>query len=130
MTPEEVADAVAAAADEFDLVEGPIVREGGRICIYLSAAHSSGRTAVIDTDGLERFSLLLDDFHWPEFEYELDAQRSVLRELVELAATHLFGRTTLTRSRTSWRQRDVPALEVTWHGATYLLTPHGRTRTS
>jgi hypothetical protein len=125
-----VADAVAADAEELDLVVGPVVREGRRVLIYLSAAHRSGRTAVIETLGGEVFFLLLDDFHWPpEFEYDdLGVQRRVVRELVELAALHLFGHTTEKRSRSRWRRTDIPALEVTWQGTTHLLTKHGRTR--
>ena len=128
VTLDELADAAAADAAELDLVVGPVVREGGRVLIYLSAAHPSGRTAVIDTDGGEVFFLLLDDFQWVEFAYDLGTERGVVRELVELAALHLFGHTTERRSRSRWRRTDIPTLEVTWQGTTHLLTKHGRTR--
>lgn len=122
------ADADADAAD-LDLVVGPVAYEAKRVQVFLSAAHPSGRTAIVDVSGGELFSLLLEEFHWPEFEYVERNQRQVVRELFELAATHLFGHTTLTRSRGRWsRRKESPTLEVPWQGKTYLLTADGRRR--
>ena len=116
MTPSDAADAVAAEAVDRDLVVGPVVMDGSRVVIYLSAAHRSGRTAVIETDGAERLSLVLDDFRWPGFAYEAGAQSDALREVVALAAMHLFGHTKMTRRARSWPRRDAAAFERTWQG--------------
>ena len=39
---QEVAEAVVEDAAELDLVVGPVVQDGPRIRIYLSAAHPAG----------------------------------------------------------------------------------------
>jgi len=123
VTPEEVAALATHESDARDLVVGPVVHHQGWVQIWLSAAHPAGRTAILDTDGVERWSLSLDDFCWHEFEYDEQAQDGTIRDLVELASAHLFGRTTLRVTRRS--RRSVPALEVPWQGRMYLLTKHG-----
>lgn len=125
MTPDEVAAAVQLEADALDLVVGPVVRERDRVKVFLSAAHESGGTAVIESDGVERFSLYLEDFHWPEFAYEEQGQREVIHDLAHLAATHLFGHTRRTSTRRLWRT-ELVGLEVPWEGQTYLVTKQGR----
>jgi len=123
VTPEEVAAVARREADARDLAVGPVVHHQGRVQIWLSAAHPAGRTAIIDTDGVERFSASLNDFHWHEFEYDEGAQGETIRELVELASAHLFGRTTLRVTRRL--RRSLLALEVPWQGRRYVLTNHG-----
>lgn len=122
MTPDEVADLVRLEADARDLVVGPVVQHQGRVWIWLSAAHPAGRTAIFDTDGVERFSLSLDDFRWPEFAYDEQGQGGVIRDLVELASVHLFGHTRMRPVRRF--RRTVPSLEVPWKGTAYVLTRH------
>jgi len=101
-------------ADARDLVVEPVVHLQGWVQIWLSASHPAGRTAILDTDGVERLSLSLDGFCWHEFEYDEQAQDGTIRDLVELASAHLFGRTTLRVTRRL--RRSVPALEVLWQG--------------
>jgi hypothetical protein len=125
MTPEEVAAAVQTAADALDLVVGPVVREGDWVKVYLSAAHPSGGTAIIESNGVERFSLYMEEFHWPEFAYEERDQNDVIRDLARLAATHLFGRTKIRTERRLWRS-DRVGLEVPCEDGTFLVTKHGR----
>lgn len=126
MTPEEVATAVQTEADALDLVVGPVVLDGGRVMVHLSAAHASGGTAIIESNGVELFSLYMEEFHWPEFAYEEADQQRVIQELARLAATHLFGRTKFRTARRLWRSERV-GLEVPWDGKTYLVTKRGRT---
>lgn len=125
MSPEEVEAAVKGEADALDLVVGPVVRETDRVLVYLSAVHESGGTAIIESDGVELFSLYLEDFHWPEFAYEEPDQRRVIHELAQLAATHLFGHTKVRSERRRWRSART-GLEVPWEGKTYLVTKQGR----
>lgn len=125
MTPEEVTNAVQEDADRLDLVVGPAGVKEGRAIVYLSAAHESAGTAIIESNGLELFSLYLDGFHWPEFAYEAADQRRVIHDLTRLAATHLFGQTRFRLERRRWR-KERTALEVPWEGKTYLVTNRGR----
>jgi hypothetical protein len=124
VTPEDVAAAVQAEADALDLVVGPVVRDGDWVKVYLSAAHASGGTAIIESNGVERFSLHMEEFHWPEFAFEEQDQHQVIRDLARLAATHLFGHTRVRTERRRWRS-DRVGLEVQWEGRTYLVTKGG-----
>lgn len=113
-------------ADALDLVVGPVVREGCRVRLFLSATHESAGAAIIESDGVERFSLYLEDFHWPEFAYEEQVQRQVIHDLARLATLHLFGHTKRTTTRRLWRT-ELVGLEVPWEGQTYLVNKQGRT---
>ena len=114
-----------AEAEALDLVVGPVARDCDRVKVYLSAAHESGGTAIIESNGVELFSLYLEEFHWPEFAYEENDQRAVIKELTGLAALHLFGGTRFRTKRRRWRSERV-GLEVPWEGQTYLVTTRGR----
>jgi hypothetical protein len=124
VTPEDVAAAVQVEADTRDLVVGPVVREADRVRVSLSAAHESGRTAIIESNGVELFSLYLEQFHWPHFAHEEDDQRQLLRDLVSLAALHLFGGSTSRTERRGWRSEQV-GLQIAWQGRTYFVTTKG-----
>lgn len=52
-------------ADTLDLVVGPVVREADRVRVFLSAAHESGGTAIIESNGVELFSLYLVNMERP-----------------------------------------------------------------
>jgi hypothetical protein len=124
MTPEDVAAAVQVEADTLALVVGPVVREADRVKLFLSAAHESGGTAVIESNGVELFSLYLERFHWPHFAHEEDDQRQVIRDLVSLAALHLFGGSKVRSERRRWRAEQ-DGLEVARQGRTYFVTTKG-----
>jgi hypothetical protein len=121
---EEVVTAVQLEADALDLVVGPVVQDGGWVKVFLTTAHASGGTAIIESDGVERFSLHMEEFHWPEFAHEEQDQHEVIRDLARLAATHLFGHTKVRTERRRWRS-DRIGLEVPWDGRTYLVTKRG-----
>lgn len=112
-------------ATAHDLVVGPVIHQRDEVDIWLSAAHESGGTARIRTNGVELFSLYLEDYHWPEFAYEESDQEQVLRELVSLAAVHLLGGTTERTERRRLRKHRV-GLVVPWEGKTFMLTSAGR----
>lgn len=124
VTPEDVAAAVEVEADALDLVVGPVVRETDRVRVFLSAAHESGGTASIESNGVELFSLYLEQFHWPHFAHEDDDQRRLLRDLVSLAALHLFGGSKLRTERRRWSSEQV-GLEIAWQGRTYFVNTKG-----
>lgn len=127
MNLEDVAAAVEQEAENLDLVVGPVARSGDRVTVYLSSAHESGGTAIIESNGVELFSLYLEEFHWPEFAHEENDHPAVIKELVGLAAVHLFGGTRLRTERRRWRSERV-GLEVPWEGQIYLVTSRGRQR--
>ncbi len=124
MTPEDVAAVVQIEADALDLVVGPVVREVDRVRVFLSAAQESGGTAIIESNGVELFSLYLKQFHWPHFAHEEDDQRQLLRDLVSLAALHLSGGSKSRTERRRWRSEQV-GLEIAWQGRTYFVTTKG-----
>jgi hypothetical protein len=124
VTPEDVAAAVQVEAEAPDLVVGPVVRDSYGVQVYLSAAHESFGTAIIDSNGVERFSLYLEQFHWPEFAYQEADQREVISKLARLAALHLFGGTKFRTERRKWRSERV-GLEIPWEGRTFLATTKG-----
>lgn len=111
-------------ADALDLVVGPVVREVELVRVFLSAAHESAGTAIIESNGVELFSLYLEQFHWPHFAYEKDDQRQLVRDLVGLAARHLSGGSKIRTERRRWRSEQV-GLEIAWQGRTYVLTATG-----
>lgn len=111
-------------ADALDLVGGPVVREADRVRVFLSAAHESGHTAIIESNGVELFSLYPEQFHWPHFAHEEDDQRQLIRDLVSLAALHLFGGSKFRTERRGWRSEQV-GLEIAWQGRTYFVTRKG-----
>jgi len=115
---------VQIEAHALELVVGPVVREADRVRVFLSAAHESGGTAVIESDGVELFSLYLEQFHWPHFAHEEDDQRQLVRDLVSLAALHLSGGSKFRTQRRRWRSERV-GLEIAWQGQTYLVTANG-----
>lgn len=124
VTPEDVAAVVQTEADALDLVVGPVVREADRVKVFLSAAHESGGTAIIESNGDELFSLYLEQYHWPHFAHEEDDQRQLLRDLVSLAALHLFGGSKVRTERRRWRSEQL-GLEIAWQGRTYVVTTKG-----
>ena len=124
VTPEHVAAVVRIEADAVDLVVGPVIREADRVKVFLSAAKESAGAAIIETDGVELFSLYLEQFHWPHFAHEEDDQREVLQDLVSLAALHLSGGSKVRIQRRRWRSEQI-GLEIAWQGRTYVLTSNG-----
>jgi len=120
----DLGDLVAAIEDQataLDLIVGPVVREHHRVKVFLSAAHPSGGTVVIETDGIELFSLYLEEFHWPQFAYDDAGQLELVGELVEQARTHLTGGSRVVQVRRRWRA-ERSALEVPFRGQTHVVT--------
>ena len=91
MNLEDVAAAVEQEAENLDLVVGPVARSGDRVTVYLSSAHESDGTAIIQSNGVELLSLYLEEFHWPEFAHEENDHPAVIKELVGLAACTCSG---------------------------------------